>query len=207
MKEYFTGFTSVSFIFLFTLMVCCLAGCAKQPLLRQQLSAPAAVIPAELAPGLSVIYLDKFYRRTGQMPTLAEAKTKGRPGKPLFQLNHQFAHEGLVFDSGAQKGVGMVLAGYIYLGESGEYRFQALANDGIEFSLEGKLIFEDPAVHSDRLSPEGTVDVVAPGWYPILIRYFQRKGTATLKLYWQPPGATEFSIIPAEIYAHQGATE
>lgn len=188
-------------------MVCCLAGCAKQPLLRQQLSAPAAVIPAELSPGLSVIYLDKFYRRTGQMPSLAEAQSKGRSGKPILQLDHQFAQEGLVFDSGAQKGVGMVLVGYLNFGESGEYRFQALANDGIEFSLGGKLIFEDPTVHSDRLSPVGTVDVVAPGWYPILIRYFQRKGTATLKLYWQPPGATEFSVVPAEIYAHQGPTE
>ena len=40
------------------------------------------------------------------------------------------------------------------------------------------------------------------GWYPMLIKYFQKKGTAALSLYWKPPGAAEFSVIPAEAYAH-----
>jgi len=208
MKGCTGGSTVIFFIFLFTITTACgLAGCGKNAPLRQQFSAPAAVTAAELLPGLTVFYLDKFYRTTGHMPTYLEARSQGRPGKPVFQLNHQFAHDVPVFDSGAQKGVGMVLAGYLHLAESGEYRFQALANDGIEFSLDGRLLFEDPAVHSDRLSPFGIADVAAGGWYPILIRYFQRKGTAALKLYWQPPGATQFSIIPAGIYAHQETRE
>jgi PA14 domain len=202
MKEFFTRVTLISFSCLITLMVCGLAGCAPQVPLRHQFSAPAAVTVAEFSPGLAVFYLDNFYRRTGQMPTLLEAQSQGRPGKPIAQLNHKFAPEGLVFDSGESKGVGMVLAGYLHLAEPGEYRFQALANDGIEFSLGGNLLFEDPIVHSDRLSPVGIADIGAGGWYPILIRYFQRKGTATLKFYWQPPGATEFSLIPLEVYAH-----
>jgi hypothetical protein len=40
------------------------------------------------------------------------------------------------------------------------------------------------------------------GWTPIRLRYFQRKGTATLKLYWQPPGSEAFAVIPASAYAH-----
>lgn len=137
------------------------------------------------------------------MPTLSEATAKGRPGNPISQLNHQFGKDELVFDSGEKTGIGMVMTGYLYLAEHGTYKFQALANDGIEFVLDGKLLFEDPKVHKDRLSPIGIADIPAGGWYPLSIRYFQRKGTATLKLYWQPPGATEFSIIPEEIYAHK----
>ncbi|MBU0946148.1 MAG: hypothetical protein KJ804_17195 [Proteobacteria bacterium] len=207
MKGFFRGATSISRICLMILILSSLAGCAPQALLRQQFSLPAAVTVAELSPGLAVFYLDKFYRRVGEMPTLLEAQSQGRPGKPISQLNHQFSPGGLVFDSGAAKGVGMLLAGCLHLAKPGEYRFQALANDGIEFSLGGNLLFEDPLVHSDRLSPVGIADVGAGGWYPILIRYFQRKGSATLKLYWQPPGATEFSIIPPEIYAHQETGE
>lgn len=207
MKEYLTGFTAISFAILSLLMACGLVGCAKKAPVRQQYQTPAAVTAMELSPGLAVFYFEKFYRKTGQMPSLLEAKSQGRPGKALIQLDHKFAQDGLVFDSGKSVGVGMVLAGYLHLAESGEYRFQAMANDGIEFSLDGNILFEDPTVHGDRLSPVGIANIEKGGWYPIIIRYFQRKGTATLKLYWQPPGATEFSIIPAEIYAHHTTRE
>lgn len=207
MQEHLSGFTSSIFVFLLLFIACGLLGCAEQPPLRQQFAAPAAVKATELSPGLAVYYFDKYYKRTGQMATLSEAKSQGRPGKPVLQLDHQFAHDGVVFDSGKAKGVGMVLTGYLHLAESGEYKFQAMANDGIELSLGGNLLFEDPTVHSNRLSPVGIADIAAGGWYPILIRYFQRKGTASLKLYWQPPDATEFSIIPAEIYAHEQTME
>ncbi len=34
--------------------------------------------------------------------------------------------------------------------------------------------------------------------------YFQRKGTATLELYWKPPGQedADFVLVPAEAFAH-----
>ena len=204
MMDYWSRLTALACTFLAALTLCGLAGCLRQqPPFRLQVMAPAAVSAVELSPGLAVYYLDHFYRRTGQMPSPEEAKVRGRAGKPILQLNHQFAPDGMVFDSGAQKGVGMVLTGYLHLAQPGRYGFRALANDGIEMSLGGNLLFEDPAVHGDRFSPVGIADVAAGGWYPIVIRYFQRKGTAALKLYWQPPGATEFTIVPAALYAHR----
>jgi len=211
MKDHFVRPQSVFLVFLAILTTCNLFGCSKPPEkqiqlpppLRIQVSAPAPVSAADLSPGLAVIYLDKFYRKIEQMPNLSTAISKGRPGKPILQLNHQFGKDGLVFDSGEKTGVGMVMTGYLHLAKPGKYSFQALANDGIEFVLDQKLLFEDPTVHKDRLSPIGIADVASGGWYPLTLRYFQRKGTATLKLYWQPPGATEFSILPEEIYAHK----
>lgn len=210
MKDRWPGSTAISLIPLVVLMTGTLFGCGKPladsaqslPPTRVQLSAPAMVSAENLAPGLAVVYLDKFYRRVSRMPDAAQAKTMGKQGKAILQLNHKAGKEGLVFDSGKKKGVGMILSGYLHLSTAGEYRFQALSNDGIECVLDGKQIFIDPDVHKDRLTPIGIVDVSAGGWYPLSIRYFQRKGTSALKFYWQPPDADTFSIIPQDIFAH-----
>jgi len=214
MKNHFIKPQSIPTIFLAVLTACCslLCGCSnpspeqQQRLpspLRMQLSSPTLISTRNLSPGLAVIYLDKFYRKLEQMPNLPEASSKGRSGKPILQLNHQFGKDGLVFDSGEKTGIGIVMTGYLHLAQPGEYCFQTLANDGIELVLDQKLLLEDPTVHKDRLSPIGIADVDSGGWYPLTLRYFQRKGTATLKLYWKPPGATEFSIVPKKIYAHK----
>ena len=36
----------------------------------------------------------------------------------------------------------------------------------------------------------------------VIVEYFQRKGTAAIMLYWQPPGSSDLSIIPAKAYGH-----
>jgi len=213
MKDHGIRSTPLFIICLVVLTICPLFGYSKPPTnpsqllppTRIQLSTPARVAAESLSPGLAVIYLDKFYRKIEQMPEVSRAKAMGKQGRPILQLNHKAGKEGLVFDSGKNRGVGMILTGYLHLSTTGEYRFQALSNDGIECTLDGKRIFEDPDVHKDMLSPVGIAEVSTAGWYPFLIRYFQRKGTSALKLYWQPPGATEFSIIPQEIFTHSNS--
>lgn len=210
MQDHGMRSTSISLISLVILTACTLLGCGKPspnssqppPSIRVQLSNPARIAPQSLSPGLAVIYLDKFYRKIDQMPDVSRAKTMGKQGRPILQLNHKAGKQGLVFNSGKKKGVGMILTGYLHLNTVGEYSFQALSNDGIECTLDGKQIFKDPDVHKDRLTSVGIADVRKGGWYPIAIRYFQRKGTSALKLYWQPAGDSNFSLIPPEIFAH-----
>jgi len=66
------------------------------------------------------------------------------------------------------------------------------------------LIVDEPKwdPDGDRYTEIGTASISETGWYPILIRYFQRKGTATVKLYWKKPGDKDFSVIPEAAYAH-----
>ena len=178
-----------------------LSGCADQ---GQELR-PSTVghkDSSQYQSGLSVVYIFQKYRSVDQIPTGQAAHRMGRPGKPVTMLNHQSDKEGEVFDSGRSQGVAMVMAGYLHLQKTGTYRWQALANDGIRMFIDNKMIFEDPKVHSDRLTPTGTFEVYKGGWYPVSIVYFQRKGTAALKLYWQPPGDELFSLVPAEVYGH-----
>ena len=187
-----------------SLLLLIVSGCAA-PMQETQQAPGSTVVKNEqsqLQPGLSVVYIFKKYRNVDQIPTGKAALRMGRPGEPVTMLNHQSGKEEFVFASGRSRGVAMVMDGFLNLEKEGTYRWQALANDGIRMFIDNKMIFEDPKVHPDRLTPAGTLEVAKAGHYPVQIIYFQRKGTAALKLYWQPPGAEQFSLIPAEVYWH-----
>ena len=165
---------------------------------------PALPLTAEnLQPGLAVLYFDhKFVRHLDALPPAEVVRQKGRSGPAVPYLNHQFGR-GEVFDSGTNRGIAMELRGLIRLDRAGTYGFQANTNDGFCFFSDDRLLLDDPAWHSDRLSPEALAVITEPGWYAIHIRYFQRKGTSTLQLYWKPPQDDAFAIVPARVLAHR----
>ena len=157
-----------------------------------------------MKPGLSVIYYNKYFHRHLRFLStnkLSEKITR-KPGKPIPLLNHHYERTDKVFDSGAEQGVAMRIKGLIQFPKAGKYVFQAISNDGILVYLGGKVIISDPTQHSDRLSNLAVVDISDPGWYPLMVEYFQRKGTATIKLYWRKPGEEKLKIIPAAAFAH-----
>jgi hypothetical protein len=156
----------------------------------------------QLHPGLSVLYFHDFYRHIDEMPRGRMAISRGIPGKPIPVLNHKFGEEEMVFKSGKAKGVGMHIDGFILFETPGDYVFQANTNDGFRMLINGLRIINDPNVHSDRMSEKATIRISEPGWYPLRILYFQRKGTATIQLFWEKPGDKEMVIVPAEAYAH-----
>jgi hypothetical protein len=155
-----------------------------------------------LEPGLRVLYFNGMFRNVRQIPDGDRAMLeKGRPGAPISVIDHQFG-ENEVYDSGRNRGVGVQMKGYLLLEQKGLYQFQALSNDGIEVFIDGKSILIDPDVHSDRLSNVETLAVQETGWHALMVKYFQRKGSAALTLYWKPPGKDAFEVIPARAYAH-----
>jgi len=161
----------------------------------------------DIIPGLSSIYIYKFFRHIDQMPVLYPKSTTEKMGKPILALNHHFGAEDMVFDSGVSRGIGIQMNGFIKFSETGKYQMMALSNDGVRLEICKKTILSDPDVHSDRFSPQAVIDIPKPGWYPVMIQYFQRKGTAAIELHWKIPGKTQFSIIPAEAYAHAPVSE
>ena len=157
-----------------------------------------------MKPGLSVIYYYKYFHRHLRFLStnkLGEGSTR-KPGKPIPLLNHHYERVDKIFDSGAEQGVAMRIRGLIQFPKAGKYAFQAISNDGILVYLSGKVIISDPTQHSDRLSNLAVVDITVPGWYPLMVEYFQRKGTATIKLYWRKPGEEKLKIVPAAAFAH-----
>ncbi|UCD90104.1 MAG: hypothetical protein JSW04_01295 [Desulfobacterales bacterium] len=193
--------TSVARLFMTLLFLCGWVGCTLDQ------SKPSAPLCSEstvagLQPGLAVRYFKGYFRHVMEMPHGIAAQGSGWQGSPILQLNHRFG-KGEVFDSGASRGIGMEMTGFIHFSSPGRYMFKAKSNDGIRITINDKVIVSDEGVHADRYSQPGTVDVKKSCWYPMLISYFQRKGTAMLELYWKTPDVNTFSIVPEGAYAHK----
>ena len=153
--------------------------------------------------GLLPIYIYKFFKSVDEMPKLDIKTTTEKVGAPILFLDHHFGKEDLIFDSGVSQGIGIQMNGFLKLSEPGQYTLKTLSNDGITVWVCDKRIVWDPGVHTDHFSNEVVLDIQKPGWYPLLIKYFQRTGTAAFAMYWKLPGKNDFSVIPADAYSHE----
>ncbi len=165
---------------------------------------PADPQPAaeDLKPGLAVVYYGNFFRHIRELVEWEEYKD-GTPGEPLLELKSRVGL-GKVLTSNSDDGVGAKITGYILLDTPGRYSFAFESNDGVRLEIDGQMIVEDPDVHADRFSDIGSVEVTTPGWYPITIRYFERKNTSTLMFHWSPPGTEgTMPLVPGEVLAHR----
>ena len=150
----------------------------------------------QLAPGLNVQYTYAIVNYTGQLQG-----RKFEPGPPLTHLEWRMG-SGIVLTSKAREGVGAMISGFLRFDKPGTYGFEVTSNDGVRLEIGGKLIHEDPGVHSDTTSDRIDVKIDQPGWYPLAITYFQKRYTATLVVHWIGPGETGKLVpIPATALA------
>ena len=155
----------------------------------------------QLQPGLEVCYIYEFVRHIKEMIEW-EAHKDCKPGEPLKKLNWRVGKDKVLTSEG-DDGVMAKISGLIYLEQTGFYAFAFESNDGVRLEIDGQMVVEDPDVHADRFSDIGGVEVTEPGWHPLLIRYFERKNTSTLRFFWQPPGTEgTMPLVPAEVLAH-----
>lgn len=162
--------------------------------LQQATPQPAA---DATAPGLAVNYVFLMAHHVDDI----EAAGPGEPGTPLPQLNYQNG-DGNVLTSDRADGVGALIRGFINFPAAGRWLMTAQSNDGVRVRLAGTVVIEDPDVHADQFAPNAEINIAQPGWYEIAVTYFERKNTATLQLYWQPPGKNEFEIVPPTAFSH-----
>ncbi|MBT3533011.1 MAG: hypothetical protein HN478_03975 [Rhodospirillaceae bacterium] len=161
--------------------------------------APAAPQPAmsELKAGLAVDYLLIDALHVDNI----EAAGRGKPGKSLLTLNWNMG-SGPILTHADDDQVAARITGFIRFEAAGEYLMKIKSNDGARLSIGGQVVIDDPDVHLDRFSGTAKVAVPTAGWYPVYMLYFERRGTATLELHWQPPGTGAFDVVPAAAFAH-----
>ncbi len=157
---------------------------------------------AELEAGLSVEYYFSFFREIDDLEWYM-GKHEGKAGEPLPALNYRVAARS-VLTSGKLDGVGAKIEGLIHLAKAGNYAFSVRSNDGFVLDIGGVRLLEDPDVHGDRYSKIAKPAIAQPGWYPLSVLYFERKGTSTLELFWRPPGDEDADMArgPAAAFAH-----
>lgn len=159
---------------------------------------PAQPQPAadKIEPGLAVNYSYMMFSHVSEVPKGG----KGKPGPAISVLDHD-TDSGNVLTATNSMGVGAQINGLIKLDRPGTYVFELMSNDGVKLTIGGVLIHEDAGIHADTWSPPIEFAVTEPGWYPLAIDYFQRKGTSALRLMWTPPGGTK-QVVPATAFAH-----
>ena len=152
----------------------------------------------QLQPGLAVAYV---YGRFNHINDFKDKKFE--PGKPLPKLDYRMG-DGAVLTTKERDQVGALITGFIRFEKAGSYGLDVTSNDGVRVEIADKLLYEDPSVHSDDTSDLIEVKVEQPGWYPIRILYYEKKGTAALVLRWVPPGDAKAKPVPvpAAAFAH-----
>lgn len=184
-----------------------LAACATNQGGGGGVTKPAAVValapaaaqpdPANLKPGLAVGYS----RITADHINDVIASGAGRQGEPVLVLDQKEGSSD-VLTSGKRTDIAATLTGFIQFPEAGAYAFKVFSNDGVRVSIDNQVILDDPTVHGGRFSNEQSLSVAAPGYYPVKVLYFQKRGGSALQLYWRTPGGGDFTTVPASAYAH-----
>lgn len=161
--------------------------------------APVEPQPAAeaLKPGLAVSYMSVKARHVDEV----EAEGDGEPGEPLPSLDYR-SGAGTVLTSASADFVGARIRGFIHFDRPGRWLLATQSNDGVRVRLSDQIVIEDPDVHADQFSANAELNIAATGWYKLDITYFERKNTATLQLYWQRPGGSEFEIVPAAAFGY-----
>lgn len=85
---------------------------------------------------------------------------------------------------------------------AGDYTFRLTSDDGSRLSINGEQVIDNDGVHGD-VSVDGTVELDA-GVHALEIDYFQAGGGATLKLEWQVPGSSAFTVVPNAALTTEG---
>ncbi len=159
---------------------------------------------SDLKPGIAVDYYYGFRGRHTDAARRLIDSTDGDPGEPIEMLNYNVGNDPML-TSTRNKFLVAHMKGALYFKEPGTYKFAALTNDGFDMDIGGAFILSDPSVHFDQWSDIETVEIAEPGWYDLEMVYYNRKGTATLELYWRPPwdkSEGDMQLVPAEVFAH-----
>ena len=159
--------------------------------------------PTQLSAGLAVTYYYDSYRHIDHLVSKME-EGPAVEGEPLPALNYRVGTD-TVLSADRNDGVGAHIHGLIRLEEVGMYLFALESNDGVRLNIGGEMLIEDPDVHADRWSSVATVEITEPGWYALVVLYFENKNTSTLRLVWKTPEigeAGKFAPVPQENYAH-----
>lgn len=160
-----------------------------------------------ISPGLAVEYLyDKFYI----LDEIHDADVEPVAGEPVANLDVKTETDPEtgedkvlnVLTSDQTILVGALIRGAIQFAEPGDYVLRVNSNDGVRVWIGGAMIWDDPEVHFDRMSPPLEMAIAEPGWYEFKADYYQKNGTWALQVLWTPPGADGEVPVPPEAFGH-----
>ncbi|HEX6239345.1 MAG TPA: PA14 domain-containing protein, partial [Polyangiales bacterium] len=93
--------------------------------------------------------------------------------------------------------------GHLLAPSSGNYRFQTVSQDGVRVWVNGVRVVNNWTAHSfSTTDTSGDVALTAGQRYEVIVEYFERTGSATMRFNWRVPGTSSYVAVPAaQLYA------
>jgi len=86
--------------------------------------------------------------------------------------------------------------GTVLAATTGAYRFQTLSDDGVRVWVNGVLLINNWGDHSAATNTSSTINLVSGQRYSVEVEYYEKGGSAVMRLRWLPPGASSYVAIP-----------
>ena len=88
--------------------------------------------------------------------------------------------------------------GTVEASSTGKFQFRTQANDGVRLWVNGVLVINNWANHSNTVTNSSAATALTAGVrYPITMEFYENKGPSVARLLWKVPGATSYVAIPA----------
>ncbi|MBE7170905.1 MAG: T9SS type A sorting domain-containing protein [Williamsia sp.] len=105
---------------------------------------------------------------------------------------------------------GFIWEGKIWISTPGTYTFETVSDDGSKlyfnttYSSGATALVNNDGTHPAQ-SATGTVNVQTPGYYPIVITFFEKDGGESMQAYWSGPGFSR-QLIPDSAFSRAVVT-
>ncbi|MEN0035826.1 MAG: DUF6701 domain-containing protein [Cellvibrio sp.] len=87
-------------------------------------------------------------------------------------------------------------SGFVRVTQSGIYRFQTVSDDGIRLYVNGNQVISRWNDHSSTTDTTADITLTAGQVVSIMMEYYERGGSAEVRLRWLRPGTTTYVAIP-----------
>lgn len=87
--------------------------------------------------------------------------------------------------------------GTVQAATSGSYRFQTQSDDGVRVWVNGVQVINNWSDHSAATNTSAAVNLVAGQRYAVRVEYYEKGGSAVMRLRWLTPGQSTYVAIPA----------
>ena len=146
----------------------------------------------------------RYYKNSGELahPVFKESDFKFQRVDPAinFEWGRGIPNAALVDPvDGKARDFNVRWTGHIRCDTPGTYSFRLRYDDGVRLFIgndNGQLVpvidgwLTGPNISHEQITLQGGK------WYPIVFEYFEDESTAYVQLYWTPPGASGFQIVP-----------
>ncbi len=80
---------------------------------------------------------------------------------------------------------------------AGQYVFRLTSDDGSKLLIDGQSVIDHDGLHG-ATSKDGAI-TLTPGFHTLKVEYFEASFDQVLKLEWQTPGSTTFTVVPNSV--------